>query len=227
MKSRKSDASEGFTSDCLLHCPDILFSHLATVFCGWMIHGAVTSSALACTFLPLLKPQKDEKQTSSCHAIVGSSKILKHFGTTVLEVWGGVLRSGGFQFGYKRGASTTQCTWLVQEVVQHYLQSGCNPSLRSLTAPGPSRRQSGTSWSIGFLQVFLLSWSGYCFTATRTSTHGLTGAASVAHKFVFVMEQERGPFLSGCLVLLHIPPATEALDPWGWLPTDWAYHGGL
>ena len=49
MKSRKSDVSGGYTSDFLLHGPDILFSHLAAVFCGWMIQGAVTSSVLACT----------------------------------------------------------------------------------------------------------------------------------------------------------------------------------
>ena len=34
MKPRKSDVSGGFTSDCLLNGPDILFSHLATVFRG-------------------------------------------------------------------------------------------------------------------------------------------------------------------------------------------------
>ena len=116
MKPRKSDVSGGFTSDCLLHGPDILFSHLAAVFRGWMVHGAVTSSVLACAFLPLLKPQKNEQQTSSFRAIAGSSLILQQFEKTVLEVWGSLLRSDGLQFGYKRGASTTHTGYRIQKV---------------------------------------------------------------------------------------------------------------
>ena len=47
MKSRKSDVSGGFASDCLLFGPDILFFHLAAAFRGWMVHSTVTSSVLA------------------------------------------------------------------------------------------------------------------------------------------------------------------------------------
>ena len=150
MKSRKSDVSGGYTSDCLLHGPDILFSHLAAVFRGWMIHGAVTSSVLACAFLPLLKPQKNEQQTSSYRAIAGSSLILKQFEKTVLELWGGLLRSDGLQFGYKRGASTTQCTWLVQEVVQHYLRSGSHPIIAVLDC---SRAFAKAKWDLLFQRL--------------------------------------------------------------------------
>ena len=83
-------------------------------------------------FLPLLKPQKPEEETSSYRAIAGSSLILKQFEKTVLEVWGSLLQSDGLQFGYKKGASTTQCTWLVQEVVQHYLRAGSHPIIAVL-----------------------------------------------------------------------------------------------
>ena len=41
-----------------------------------------------------------------------------------MEIWGSLLISDGLQFGYKKGASTTQATWLVQEVIQHYLRNG-------------------------------------------------------------------------------------------------------
>ena len=97
-----------------------------------MVHGSVTPSVLACAFLPLLKPQKPKHETSSYRAIAGSSLILKQFEKTVLELWGNLLQSDGLQFGYKRGASTTQCTWLVQEVVQHYLRAGSNPIIAVL-----------------------------------------------------------------------------------------------
>ena len=42
-------------------------------------------------------------------------------------MWGHLLTSDSLQFGFKRKTNTTQCSWLVSEVVQHYLQNGSNP----------------------------------------------------------------------------------------------------
>ena len=118
----KSDVSGGFASDALLHAPDLLFHHLAAVFRDWLVHGTITSTLLACAFLPLLKSSmKDPASTSSYRAIAGSSLILKLFEKTILLIWGDILSSDSLQFGYKAGTSTTQCSWLVQEVVGHYL----------------------------------------------------------------------------------------------------------
>jgi hypothetical protein len=79
LKPRKAYDSGGFTSDCLLHGPDILFQQLAAVSRGWVVHGTVTPSVLACTFMPLLKPKKPLDETTSYQAIAGSSLILKLF----------------------------------------------------------------------------------------------------------------------------------------------------
>ena len=45
----------------------------------------------------------------------------------MLLVWGEHLTSDSLQFGFKAQTSTTHCTWLVSEVVQHLLRSGTNP----------------------------------------------------------------------------------------------------
>ena len=82
---------------------------------------------LACSFLPLLKSSlKDPCDPSSYRAIAGSSLILKLFENVVLLVWGEYLTSDSLQFGFKPKTSTTHCTWLVTEVVQHLLRSGTN-----------------------------------------------------------------------------------------------------
>jgi hypothetical protein len=60
-------------------------------------------------------------------AIAGSNLILKLFEKTVLLIWGDLLSSDTLQFGFKKGTSTTQCSWLVQEVVGHYLREGSHP----------------------------------------------------------------------------------------------------
>ena len=133
LKPNKGDVSGGFTSDALLHGPDVLYDQLASVFRSWLIHGNVSLSLLACAFLPLLKSsQKDPADTGSYRAIAGSSLILKLFEKVILIVWGHFLAADSLQFGYKAATSTTQCTWLVQEVVGHYLRHGSNPILTVL-----------------------------------------------------------------------------------------------
>ena len=128
MMKGKSDVSNSFTSDALLHAPDILFEQLSIVFRSWITHGNITPALLACSFLPLLKSSlKDPADTGSYRAIAGSSLILKVFERVILLLWGHLLESDSLQFGFKAKTSTTQCTWLVSEVVQHLLRSGTNP----------------------------------------------------------------------------------------------------
>ena len=74
---------------------------------------------------PLFKGgQKDSSKIDSYRAIAGSSQILKLFDNVVLLLWGNLLSSDSLQFGYKCGTSTTQCSWLVSEVADYYVQRG-------------------------------------------------------------------------------------------------------
>jgi hypothetical protein len=127
MRPHKMDVSQGFTSDTLLHAPDLLFGLLALIFQDWLTHGTVTRSVLACAFIPLVKGAKDPALTSSYRAIAGSSLILKLFERCVLLVWGDRLHSDTLQFGFKKKCGTGTATWLVTEVLQHYLRQGSKP----------------------------------------------------------------------------------------------------
>ena len=125
MKPGKSDVSGGFTSDILLHGPDILFDHLALIFRSFLVHGNVTLELLSCAFLPLYKGGlKDPHSSDSYRAIAGSSQILKLFDYVILSIWGDLLTSDTLQFGFKKATSTTQCSWLVMEVASYYLRQG-------------------------------------------------------------------------------------------------------
>ena len=133
MKVGKADVSGGFSSDAILNGPDILFENLASVFRSWCVHGTVTPSLLACAFLPLLKSDlKNPADPGSYRAIASSSIILKLFDKVVLLLWGHLLCTDSLQFGYKVGTSTTQCSWLVQEVVNHFLRLGSNRNFARL-----------------------------------------------------------------------------------------------
>ena len=62
--------------------------------------------------------------TATGPAIAGSSQILKLFDNVILLLWGDLLGSDSLQFGFKKGSSTSQCSWLVMEVASYYLRQG-------------------------------------------------------------------------------------------------------
>ena len=121
----KTDVTESYTSDVFLHAPDALFDHLAAVFRSYLLHGAVTLQILTCAFLPLFKGGvKNPAIFDSYRAIAGASQLLKLFEYVILTVWGDCLQSDSMQFGFKKGVSTTQCSWLVTEVTTYFMRRG-------------------------------------------------------------------------------------------------------
>ena len=50
----------------------------------------------------------------------------------MLLIWGHLLSTDSLQFGYKIGTSTTQCSWLVTEVDNHFLRQGTCPIITLL-----------------------------------------------------------------------------------------------
>ena len=125
MKPGKTDVTEAYTSDVLLNAPDLLFDLLAGVFRSFLTHGTVTLQLLSCAFLPLYKGGlKNPEKFDSYRAIAGSSQLLKLFEYVILIIWGEILEADSMQFGFKAGVSTTQCSWLVNEVTTYFMRRG-------------------------------------------------------------------------------------------------------
>ena len=125
MKAGKMDVTGSYSSDVFLHAPDVLFELLAGVFRSYLVHGSVTLQILSCAFLPLFKGGlKNPSKFDSYRAIAGASQLLKLFEYVILMIWGNDLDSDSMQFGFKAGVSTTQCTWLVNEVTTYYMRRG-------------------------------------------------------------------------------------------------------
>ena len=125
MKSGKLDASGSYSSDVFHSAPDILFDFLAKVFQSYLVHGTVTAEILNCTFLPLFKGGfKNPEVFDSYRAIAGASQLLKLLEYVILILWGDILKTDTMQFGFKSGVSTTQCTWLVNEVTTYFMRRG-------------------------------------------------------------------------------------------------------
>ena len=90
-------------------------------------HKMDVSQGFSSAFIPLVKAGKDSALSGSYRAITGSSLLLKLFERCILLVWGDKLHSDQLQLGFKQRCSTGQATWLVQEVLQHYLRQGGKP----------------------------------------------------------------------------------------------------
>lgn len=102
-----------------------MFDRLAIIFQSFLVHGTVSIQLLSCAFLPLFKSGlKNPEKVDSYRAIASSSQLLKLFDNVILLVWGCLLGSDSLQFGYKAGTSSTQCSWLVTEVVDFYRKRG-------------------------------------------------------------------------------------------------------
>ena len=125
MKTGKTDASGSYSSDVFTNAPDILFDILANVFQSYLVHGTVTAEILSCTFIPLFKGGlKNPEHFDSYRGIAGASQLLKLFEYVILNIWGDILTTDTLQFGFKSGVSTTQCTWLVNEVTTYFMRRG-------------------------------------------------------------------------------------------------------
>ena len=123
MKHGKIDVTGAYSSDVFLNGPDLLFDLLAPVFQSFLIHGTVTLQILSCAFLPLFKGGlKNPEKFDSYRAIAGASQLLKLFEYVVIILWGDELDTDTMQFGFKAGVSTTQCTWLVNEVTTYFMR---------------------------------------------------------------------------------------------------------
>ena len=125
MKGGKMDVSGSYTSDVFKNAPEILHDHLAAIFRSFIYHGTICKEILACAFLPLFKGGlKDSANFDSYRAIAGASQLLKLFEYVILLLWGDRLTTDSLQFGFKKGVSTTQCSWLVMEAANYYVKRG-------------------------------------------------------------------------------------------------------
>ena len=55
LKPRKSDPSFSFSSDCIKNGPEVLYTVLARMYQGFMIHAHITKGLLISTLVPIVK----------------------------------------------------------------------------------------------------------------------------------------------------------------------------
>ena len=125
MKPNKCDAIFDVMSDFFINGPPQLATHLASLVKLFLSHGAIPSSILVCTLLPLVKDNLgDITSSDNYRAIAGGCLLLKLVDLVILLLEGDRLSCDSLQFGYQANASTTMCTWTVTSIIDYYNRNG-------------------------------------------------------------------------------------------------------
>ena len=125
LKVDKSDANPQVLSDHFIKSCNELHVHLSHLFCLMLSHGHAPCVMLHSVIVPILKdPRKSVTYSDNYRSICLSSVIGKIFDNIVLKSQNEVLRSNNLQFGFKANHSTTQCTFVLNEIIEYFVSRG-------------------------------------------------------------------------------------------------------
>ena len=123
LKSGKADGSEYDSSHFKIALP-VLQSFVSSLFTAMLRHRFLPPKLRDCILVPVPKPGKDPTQVGSYRPIALASTLSKALEWCILLEHNELLYTSDYQFGFKRGLSTTLCTGSVKHVVSRYLHGG-------------------------------------------------------------------------------------------------------
>ena len=121
LKHNKSDGTNELYSDAIINGGDVLYNHLSMLFSACITHGITPNNMLSGTLIPI--PKNAKKSLSDCsnyRAIALGNLLCKLLDIIVMSKNYHVFSSSALQFGFKKQHSTTQCTFVMEEVVEFY-----------------------------------------------------------------------------------------------------------
>ena len=124
LKAGKDDGDIGFKSDHIINGTYRLYVLLSLLY-NWMFyHGHTPSDLLKSTIVSI--PKDNKKSLSGSDNYRGISllnSLSKLFDHIILLKYSKQLQSSDMQFGYKGGHSTTLCTLIYKEAIDHYINN--------------------------------------------------------------------------------------------------------
>ena len=107
-----------------------------SLLCSIMIsHGYSPGRLLSATVVPIPKNlRKSVNDSNNYRGIALNSPVSKLFELVILKTHRDALSTTDLQFGYKKGLSTSSCTYVADEVIQSYLNGGNDVHIMLLDA---------------------------------------------------------------------------------------------
>ncbi len=125
LKRNKHDGHRGLYSDHLKNAPRSLLLHLGYLLNSCLVHGFSPGAFGVSILIPIPKSKFKSKNDPSNYRSIALSSILNKVLDKILIVkCKAGLSTSPYQFGFKQLHSTAQCSFVVGEVVQHYVNAG-------------------------------------------------------------------------------------------------------
>ncbi len=122
LKHGKHDGNNGVYSDHLIHGSNALYIHLSILFSAMLRHGSVPDGLRTSTLVPIPKSKRKSVNDSNNYRAIALISILgKLLDRVLLTKCSVVFQTCDLQYGFKKHHSTTQCTMVVNEVINYYL----------------------------------------------------------------------------------------------------------
>jgi hypothetical protein len=135
LKRNKDDGHLGLSTDCIIYGSHKLYVYLSMLYNCVLLHGFIPSELRVGTMSPIPKCRSGANCSDKYRAITLSSCIGRLLDLLILTREGEKsLKTDNLQFGYKKKSSTTLCTGLLKEIVNHFTSGDSNIYLLCLDA---------------------------------------------------------------------------------------------
>lgn len=119
LKAGKTDSSCDLTTDHLKHGTHRLHTMLSILFQSFLYHGYAPDSMLQSTITPIVKDRKKSANKSENYRGIAISSVLGKV-LDLLVINTQLVNSSQYQFGFKKGSSTSHCTFVVDECINYF-----------------------------------------------------------------------------------------------------------
>ena len=115
----------GLYSNHFINGTDRLFVLITLLFNCMLIHGIAPDELLLGTMIPLIKNSRGNKQCSDNYrSLTIGTGLAKILDIVILNQQAAKLKTCDQQFGFKEKSSTTMCTYMALETIEHYKSNG-------------------------------------------------------------------------------------------------------
>jgi len=206
IKKGKVDGNYEHYSDHLINGSIKIKIMLAMLFQSMLNHGSIPKGMLQSTIIPIPKGKnKSLNNSNNYRGIALSSIIGKVFDRIILTNHWSILSSSDMQFGFKPKHSTTQCTMVINEVIQYYSNNDSNIYVCMLDATKAFDR-------VEYTKLFKLMLSkGICFLVARVlaglytnQTCNVKWANNFSKSFLVSNGVKQGGILSPILFAIYM-----------------------
>jgi hypothetical protein len=125
LKPGKHDGHMGLSSDHVKHACDEWYTHASLFLTALTVHGCITDDLSVSTVLPIPKGKNLNYAVSANYRGIALSSLFgKIFDAYVLTRYDTLLAASNLQFGFKAGFSTSMCSMILKETLEHYRRNG-------------------------------------------------------------------------------------------------------